>query len=233
MDEGFLPGHYAKLVAEHAVNNFDSIRYQVDKFGPDIAIGALKAIPSRPHPAAAIGDEVHSAIDVFCRTGEIVKEFATTTARQMFGQFLHFMREEKPEILASEFTVWSYKHGYAGTGDLMWKWRDGVWIVDTKTGNRIYPKVAMQCAALASGCVILDDEGNELPMPHVDKLGAFHVRPRSAKLYELQHPNEAFSAFLGLKAAFDWRVFYKDASVPSEPLSRTEFKASAPLRVAA
>lgn len=227
MDEGFLPNHYAKLVAEHAVNNLDAIRYSVEKFGPDIAVGSLKAVPSRPNPAAAIGDEVHDAIDDYVHgTIRDPALFSTTTARQMFAQFKNFMEVEKPEVLASEFTIWSYKHGYAGTGDLLWKWRDLVWLVDSKTGNRCYPKVAMQCGALAMGCVILDASGNELPMPHTDKLGAFHIRPRSAKLYELQHPNEAFAAFLGLKTVFDWMRFFKESTIPDVPLVRTELRAA-------
>lgn len=225
MDEGFLPGHYAKLVAEHAVQNFGSIKFMAEKFGTQTAVNALKAIPSRPNPAAAIGDEVHEAIDLLTY-GTITTEFATTTARQMFAQYRHFLSEEKPEILASEFTVWSYKHGYAGTGDQLVRWRDGVWVWDTKTGRSCYPKVGMQCAAMANADVMLDAQGNEHPIPKVDKIGVLHVRPRSVKLYELQHPNEAFQAFLGLKACFDWRRFHKDSTIPETPAVRTEFRAA-------
>lgn len=225
MDKGFLPRLYAKMVAEHAVQNLDAIRYQVQTFGPQIAIGALKAVPSKPNPAAAIGDEVHNAIDLLAR-GEIVSEFATTTARQMFAQYRHFIAEEQPQIIASEFTVWSYTYGYAGTGDLLWKWRDWLWVVDNKTGNRCYPEVAMQTVALSEADVILDDQGNERPMPKADKIGVLHVRPRSVRLYELQNPAEAFKAFLGLKAAFDWRRFYSGSTVPETPVSKTEFRLS-------
>lgn len=222
MDEGFLPGYYARLVAEYAVENLSGLNYQVAKFGPEIATNALKAIPSRPNPASAIGDEVHDAIDLFCH-GEIkpYEDFATPTARNMFRQWRHFYDSARPEIIASEFTVWSYKHGYAGTGDLMVRWRDDAWIWDTKTGNRIYAKTAMQCAALANADVILTDDGRELPMPKTDKIGVLHVRPMSVKLYELQHPFAAFDAFLGLKRAFDWRRFWKDTSVPLKPIAET------------
>lgn len=227
MDEGFLPGFYAKLVATHAVENFESIRFMAEKFGPQTAIGALKAIPTRPHPAAAIGDEVHDAIDkMACGTIAADAEFSTLTARQMFRQWRYFYETERPEILASEYTVWSYTHGYAGSGDLLWKWRDAVWIIDTKTGNRVYPKVAMQCAALARADVIVSDDGHESPMPKTDKLGVMHVRPRSVKVYELQHAEQAFSAFLGLKAAFDWRRAWKESSIPEQPVAATEQRAS-------
>lgn len=227
MNEDFLPGYYAKLVAEHAVNNLGALNYSVEKFGPQLAVNALKAVPNRPNPAAAVGDEVHTAIDVLHSTGAVTQpeDFSTTTARQMFAQYRHFAAVERPEIVATEFTVWSYRYGYAGTGDLLWRWRDAFWAVDTKTGNRVYPKVAMQCAALARADVIIDAQGEELPVPEVDKIGVLHVRPRSVKLYELQHAEQAFAAFVGLKAAFDWKRSYKERTI-TEPLVTTEHRAS-------
>lgn len=219
-DEGFLPGYYSRLVAEHAVNNLDAVRETVKKFGAQVAIGVLKGVPNQPHPAGPIGDEVHAAIDAFHRETEI-PELTTITARRMFARYKGFIAEHKPEIIRSEFTVWSYKHGYAGTGDLLWRFRDETWVVDTKTGSRVYPKVAMQCAALAKGDVIIDAEGNEYKMHDVDKIGVLHVRPMSARLYELQHADIAFQAFLGLKAVFDWVRFGKEAAVPALPLLET------------
>lgn len=225
LDEGFLPGYYAKLVAEHAVQNLDTIKANVTKFGPDLAIGALKAVPAQPHPNGPIGDEVHDAIDAMIH-GRPATPLTTVTARNMFAQFQHFMAVEKPEVIQTEFTVWSYKYGYAGTGDLLWVYQGALWIVDTKTGQRIWPKVAMQDGALANADVILDADGNEHPMPKATRFGCLHIRPRSAKLFELDHVDEAFKAFLGLKAAFDWGRFYKAGTIPAEPLARTEYKAA-------
>jgi hypothetical protein len=218
MDEGFLPGYYAKLVSEYAVDNFGSIKYTADRFGRDVAVGQLKAVPSRPNPAAAIGDDVHDAIDKLHSEGIEDPEFQTPTARQMFARYVEFFKAHKPEIVRSEFTVWSYKYGYAGSGDLMWRLDDTLWVVDTKTGARVYPKVAMQNAAIAHGDVIIEDDGSESLMPIVKNLGVLHVRPRSCRLYEIQHAHEAFQAFLGLKAAFDWVRFEKPSTIPLLPV---------------
>lgn len=217
MDEGFLPGYHAKLVAEHAVSHLDAIRDTVAKFGDAVAIGALKAVPSQPHPAGPIGDEVHAAIDKF-HEGEPIPELTTITARRMFARYLGFVAEHKPEVIRTEFTCWSYKYGYAGTGDLLWRFRGGIWIVDTKTGARVYPKVAMQNAALANADVIITADGDEIPMVQVDKIGCLHVRPMSARLYELQHADMAFAAFLGLKTVFDWMRYHKELTVPEVPI---------------
>lgn len=226
LDEGFLPSYYAKLVATYAVEHRDAIAAQADKFGDDLAIGVLKAIPGRQNGAAAIGDEVHAAIDAWAH-GEFTDpdDFSTTTAKAMFKQFLEFtyaLSEEDPDwqVVRTEFTVWSYTHGYAGTGDLLVRFKDKLCLWDTKTGNNVYPKTAMQCAALANADVILEEDGAETKMPVIEGLGVLHVRPRSVKLYEFHKADEAFEAFLALKTAFDWLRFHKRDTLAPEPVFR-------------
>lgn len=217
MNEDFLPKYYARLVATYAAEHLAEISYQAEKFGNDVVIGTLQAVPNRPHPSAAIGDEVHAAIDGYFH-GELPESFQNVTSQHMFERFVTFMDAEKPNVTYTEFTVWSYSHGYAGTGDLMWVDSEGkLWIVDTKTGSSIWPKVAMQCIALARADVLLEADGTETPMPKVDKIGVLHLRPRSAKLFELQHADEAFNAFLGLKAAFDWKRHHASITIPEKP----------------
>lgn len=224
MNEDFLPGYYAKLVAEHAVENLDQLRYQVDKFGPQIAVGALKAVPSQPNANAAIGDEIHAAIDDWCKNPDNEPTFTTVTAAHMYEQWLNFVKKYPVKILKSEFTIWSYKYGYAGTGDLLWELPDGTrGIVDTKSGNNVYPKVAMQTSALAHGDVIIDNFGNEEPMIPTQFQNVMHIRPRSVKLYELQHTDRAFKAFLACRQLFEWKSLYKEETIPEEPMVMTQF----------
>lgn len=225
MDKAFLPPYYAKLVATYAVSHLDELRYQAETFGDDTAIGTLKSVPSRPNEAAAIGDEVHAAIDAFVSSGgdpgDI--ELTTKTAQDMYAQFLHFVREYRPNFVRSEYTVWSYEHGYAGTGDLMWRADGRLWVVDTKTGQSVHPEVAMQTAAIASADVILAADGTEHEMPEAGGLAVLHLRPRSARLYELHRTAEALDAFLALKRVFDWRRFDAGQTI-GEPLIRTQIK---------
>lgn len=219
MHKSFLAPWYAKLVAEYAVTNMDALRYQVERFGPEVAIGSLKAVPSAPNVNAAIGDEIHAAIDDWCQLGHLPEthQFSTTTAAQMFAQWLHFADSHPMRIIRSEFTVWSYEFGYAGTGDLMWQADDGYWIVDAKSGNRVYPEVALQTSALAHADVILDANGNEHVMPVTQVQGVMHIRPRSVKLHRLEKTDQAWETFLACKRIFDWKRF--DAPlVIQEPL---------------
>lgn len=212
MDKKFLPPYYAKLVAEYATTHIDEIKSLVDRFGAQTAAGSLKAIVNRPNPAAEIGDQVHEAIDCFIKGTEI-PELTSITAARMFDQFKHFMDEFKPKVIRSEYTVWSYEYGYAGTGDLLFQLDTGYWVVDTKTGSRIHPEVAMQTAAIGNADVILESDGTETPMIPISRYGVLHVRPMSVKFHELDHTGEAFEAFLGLKRVFDWKRYEYEQTI--------------------
>ncbi len=216
MDEGFLPNYYAKQVAEFAADNLDTLVERTKQFGRDTVFGELKAIPHRVHPNGPIGDEVHDAIDDHTN-GRPINPLTTITAQRMFAQWLNFREQYKPEIVRTEFTVWSYKHGYAGTGDLMWRKDGELWIIDAKTGTRIQPKVAMQDAAIQHGDVILadDEQGTEEPMPWIENLGVLHIRPRSVRLFRLERTEEAWDAFLACKTLFDWKRWWQDEAVGS------------------
>jgi hypothetical protein len=236
LDKKFLPPYYAKLVAEYAISHIDSLAATVAKFGSDVAVGTLKAVPNQSNPAAAIGDEVHAWIDALLKH-EPAPSLTSLTATNMAAQFANFIEITKPEILASEYTVWSYTHGYAGTGDLMWRFPvdlvspqgvvipAGVWIVDNKTGNQVHPEVAMQTSAAAHADVILDGDGNESEMIKSDFQGVLHIRPRSVKLYQLNKTEEAFDAFLACKRLFDWKRFDAEL-VLSEPFKTEIVKAA-------
>lgn len=222
MDKKFLPPWYAKLVAEYAVDHLDAIAWQVEKFGRDTAVGVLKSVPSRSNTAAAIGDEVHAAIDEYYSNGFDSPVFSTPTATAMFRQFREFNASFEPEILRTEYTVWSYRYGYAGTGDLLFRKDGKLWIVDTKTGKGIHPEVAMQTAAILNADVILEEDGTESPMPVADEIGVLHVRPRSARLYQLGNRQEAFTAFLACKTLFDWQRFHAESVIPAAPVFTTQ-----------
>lgn len=223
INEGFLPGYYAKLVAEYAVDNPGQIQDNIDKFGRDTAVGTLKAVVNRPHPAAAVGDEVHNAIDSLLKGHEPIP-FSTTTAQQMFDQFCWFMEQHQPEVIRSEYTVWSYEHGYAGTGDLMWYDQGKICIVDTKTGSSVRPKVALQCAAIANADVILDPSGMEIPIDWESELYVLHVRPRAVKLHKIENKELAWETFLAAKKIFDWNTALQNTHIDLSVCVKTVYK---------
>lgn len=222
INEEFLPGYYAKLVATHAVEHLDQLVYSVKRFGPDVAIGQLKAVPNQGNDAAAIGDEVHAAVDKLHR-GEVTEEFETVTAQHMFDSYRAFCRNytDYYKVDTTEYTVWNYQYGYAGTGDLLCTINGETWVIDIKTGNRVYPKVGLQTAAISHGEVIIDDNGTEIPMVTVHRHGVLHVRPRSTTLYELKDSDVSWEAFKAAKTIFDWKRFHAGYVVPQHATFRS------------
>jgi hypothetical protein len=63
------------------------------------------------------------------------------------NSFLAWYKETKPDVLATEITIFSEMHGYAGTIDLVCK-IDGVpYIVDFKTGKQVWKEYELQISA--------------------------------------------------------------------------------------
>lgn len=221
LDEGFLPGLYAKKVAEYVVSNLDVVAHNLSTFGSQVTVGTLKAIPDQPHPNSAIGDEVHDAVELWL-TGRNPPEpeFATITAKRMFHSFQGFVTAHCPITVRSECTVWSYQHGYAGTADLLWDIPSlgGLGMVDMKTGARIWSKTGMQTAALANADTLIAVDGSETKMPEIKWQGILHVRPMSTKLYVLDHVEQNFRAFLACLTLFNWTRLHKGSVIPATPV---------------
>lgn len=185
-----------------------------------------------------IGDIVHGWMDCLIK-GESVDPKVFTdrngethesplSARQMWRQIVGpggFIDRYNPKWYLGEFTVWSDKYGYAGTAD----W--GAWIGkplvlgDNKSGNQAWPDTAIQLAALANADFILDQDGNQIEMPPWDRYAILHIRPRGCKLIPVHHIDEAFKAFLGLKAVFDWQLEYEEQTLEWSP--KLEVRANA------
>jgi hypothetical protein len=54
-------------------------------------------------------------------------------------------------------------------------------------------------------------------LPHFDRFGILHIRPRGCRLIPVDHIDAAFVAFLGLRACFDWQVNYQDQTLRYAP----------------
>lgn len=183
--------------------------------------------PRREDSPSAIGDIVHNWIDRYIKgngpnpTDDDVRQ-APQTAKWTYERFLRFVthyRNKFPdfEFIDSEFTVWSDKYGYAGTADGSLRMNGRHILADWKTGNAVYPEVAMQLAAISHADVVVGPDGTERPLGKYDGYAALHLRPRSFALHPIDHVEEAFLGFLGLKQVFDWNVQYAHKSVVFAP----------------
>jgi hypothetical protein len=177
-------------------------------------VDLIKGAPFRSTGnASQIGNQVHDWIDGFVKhfiaTGKRdwqPEEFdsASLTARRMWKQFLHCDNHYQIQWLVSEFTVWSDKHEYAGTGDWIAKIGGAVVYGDTKTGNNVYSEVGLQVSAAGGADYALDGNGEQYDLPEAERFAVLHIRPTYTRMSPLNGIPGCFRAFLGLRAVFDW-----------------------------
>jgi hypothetical protein len=67
----------------------------------------------------------------------------------MILKFAEFWNTHKPELIATEYHLFSDKHKYAGTADLIIRLKDKIWLVDVKTSNSLHTSYDLQLASYA------------------------------------------------------------------------------------
>lgn len=105
--------------------------------------------------AAAEGTQVHNAVEAFLN-GEEIKWLDSFGNAQysldvwkMILKFTEFWNKYKPELIATEYHLFSDKHKYAGTADLIVKLNGKIWLLDVKTSNSLHTSYNLQLASYA------------------------------------------------------------------------------------
>ncbi len=210
-----LPAWAAREAATYAADNIANLA----NLPHDDIIQLVKGAPFRRgsgrDQSSLVGDIVHEWIDQDARGQEVdisyyvdregERQRPPQTARWMWNSYQTIVEYYNPLWTISEFTVWSHEFGYAGTGDLAGYIKGGkeLTLVDTKTGKNAYPDMAMQLAALSHADCIVEPDGTEHPLPQFQRYAIMHIRPRFAELIPVEHIEEWWKAFLGLKMVFD------------------------------
>ncbi len=189
----------AKFVAEGAVNQLDE---WLDL--PDTeAIAFLAGLPDkRRNSSANLGSTIHAAVDAVAN-GREMKVVSEEAGAYVTG-FMQFVKDWKPKFLLTETAVFNRTHKYAGTLDIVCKIGRTTYIVDTKTGNRVYPEVALQLAAYKNGEFIGREGGEEVQLPEISKGAVLHLAPNSYTLIPTRVDDEVFETFLSVKDVFRW-----------------------------
>lgn len=109
--------------------------------------------------AGTKGTKVHQAIGVLVHGGTVLLDDSfenpkTGKSEPLSSEeyfclmtFRDWFEKTRPEVLASEYTVWNEKKRYAGTVDLKVKIDGIVWIIDIKTSPSIWPSMELQLSA--------------------------------------------------------------------------------------
>lgn len=195
-----LPRWAAKVAAEYADKGWAVL----SQLGSEERVALIKGAPWKESGKAAdMGTAVHDAIDAWCTDREM-PQWADGVAPFM-EQFVDFLEKREPEFVHNEFTVWSHRDGYAGTGDWIARIGGRLTLGDTKTGKGVYPEVALQLEALRRADVILLPDGTEVELPKVDQLAVLHVRPRSWALIPVESSVHTWNAFRGALTITRWQ----------------------------
>ncbi len=200
IDKSALKYWAAKGVAEYAVDNVNTWT-QLDR---PAAVDLLKRAPFRyTEKRIDLGTAVHEACEAYMK-GEATTEWPPDIQKYM-ENFVNFLQEWKPTFQASEITVYSRQHKYAGTFDLLMWFGNELVLLDIKTGEKgPWPEAALQLTAYARAD-FMDGGGVEIEMPKIDRAFVLKVRPRGYKLIPARIDDEMFKGFLAARELYDWQ----------------------------
>lgn len=186
----------ANTTAEAAIDQWDELA----QLGPAKRLEQLKkARFAEKDKAAKRGTEVHALAE------KLINGEQVDVPDELAGHvesYVSFLDDFQPQPVKVEYSIASYKHGYAGTGDLIayFPTLDQHLLVDIKTNRSgIFGDIALQLAAYRYADAIIDgntDTRDEQPVPLVDGCAAVHVRGDGYDLIPVTATWAEFRAFL-------------------------------------
>jgi hypothetical protein len=186
-----LPYWAAKTAAEFTADNLDTLT-GLDRFA---VVDLVKGAPWRDRDAAARrGTEVHRLAEQLVAGKEI--EVPDELAGHV-DAYLRCLDDWQLDPVLVEAIVVNRSHRYLGTLDLVADLNDGNrWLLDLKTTRSgVYGETALQLAAYRYAEFYLDDQGDEQPMPPVDRTGVIWVRADGYDLVPVDTENDVYRYF--------------------------------------
>lgn len=125
--------------------------------------------------AAYEGTQVHNAAEKFLEGKEITwidengKANYSLEVWKMILKFADFWRTTNPELVSTEYHLFSDNHKYAGTTDIICRFGGKLWLLDIKTSNSIHVSYNLQLAAYAKAW-------NETHDEHIEEVGILWLK---------------------------------------------------------
>ncbi len=200
---GPLVGWAKRETAACAIRNLPLLTTMVADGGPAAAVEWLKRTPDYQRDSAAdLGTRVHAFAEALSNGLEIDLD---DTARPFIEQYEKWRAIYKPQILNSEYMVYSESHRYGGTADMAARINGETWLIDIKTGSGAYAETALQLAALHyADWAGRPDDPKKYALPKATRFGVLHVRPEQAELIPYDVTQHEFEAFLSCRYLIDW-----------------------------
>jgi len=183
----------AKCVAEFVVDKPEQVE-ALRAMGRGPAVAALKNVPWQERDEAAVrGTAVHALAEDVIHGREV--DVPEHLLAHVEG-YVRWLDEFSVEPVLTEFKVANRKWWYAGTGDAVVRIGGETWLVDWKTSKSVYGSTALQCAAYAGAEFYVDDDGEEQPVPEVDRLGVVHITDAGTRLHPFRDREAAWKDWL-------------------------------------
>lgn len=181
----------ARTVANEAINDWDALA--------DLPVSEryerLYSAPDRDRDAAANrGTEVHKLAASYVAGEEITIPEVLAGHVQSYQKFVD---DWQVEPLMLETPVFSRRHMYGGSFDMIGRLRGvtGLWDIKTNRSGA-FGDTAFQLAAYSHADFWIDPDGAEQPLPHVDQHGVIWVRADGYSIYPYRADDWVFRQFL-------------------------------------
>jgi hypothetical protein len=213
----------ANATAEAAVNRWEELSVMPPAQRLKVLQGARW---QEKDQAANRGGQIHALAEHLVR-GESVQVPEEIAGR--IEAYARFLEDFDVAPVHVEFSLASYRHGYAGTGDLIARLTvEGVRrlaLLDLKTNRSgIFGETALQLAAYRYADVLITAEGEE-PMPGVDLCAAVHIRSDGYSLVPLTAGPEEHLAFLYVQQVAQWAKTSRElVGNPVDPPTASTFR---------
>ena len=211
--------------ADFVVDNLDLIARTLD--AEEGRAMARKMVADAPYRKSDVAKDIGSLIHNVCEARILgLPTPEVDVKHQGFIRSLDaFLDEWQPTFEMSEATIFSRRHGYAGTCDFICRFpsEDGLCLGDWKTtkfgkqGHGIYPETALQVNAYAHGEFIGLPNGAEEPMPDIAYCIAVNLRPNGYRVCRIEKSELTFRTFLYALQMAEFTA--NGASLVSAPLA--------------
>lgn len=216
----------ANATIEYAIDHWD----QLGKLTPSARMKKLQGARYEVKDTAARrGTEVHALAEQLLAGEEVEVPDELAGHVESYVQFLDAFQ---PQPVLVEFAVMSHTYGYAGTGDSILDFPNGLkgfdmpvprLLCDIKTNRSgIFGETALQLAGYRYADVYLDENGDEQPMIEVDGCAAIHVRGDGCDLIPVIAEQRQHRQFLYAQQIYEFDKEARDlVGAPILPPTKT------------
>lgn len=132
----------------YVMKNLETLKSGSEADVNAILYGAKGHADAQRDEAADIGTQIHKWVEDYITSGHAPEMPHDERVIRGVMNFMEWVEHAKvQEWVASEKVVYSKKHNYVGTVDIIAKIGGKLYLIDLKTSNALYPEVRLQTAA--------------------------------------------------------------------------------------